>query len=373
MSHLIVEVCKVQELTKHPNADTLLIAKIKDWHCIVKDDGAIKNGDLVVYIPIDSIIPDELAEKYNLEYLKKGSRVRTVKLRGYISQGLVLPLDCLPEGNWKDGDNVAEVLGITKWEPPTPAWQQPINTGKRKRGSLNNPNPEFYKYTDIDNIKNFPGVFDEDDEVVITEKIHGTNFRVTYVKRYTKGLINKILSWFQSPYQFLVGSRNVQIGEGRECAFYGTDVYSKIAKKYSLYDIMKEHPGYELFGEIYGVDSDTGVKIQDLTYGKDQLDVVFFDLMIDGKYVTYDEFMNFCNEHNLPTVPLLFRGTFTHEVLESCTSGDSVLAKINGSKQIREGAVVKDPNETNHPRIGRKILKSISVDYLLRKDGTENH
>jgi len=373
MSKLIVEIVRMKSMEKIPTADTLLITQVKGWYCILKDDGTIKDGDLAVYIPIDSIVPNELADKYNLEYLKNGSRVRTVKLRGYISQGLVLPIDCLPDGDWKEGDDVAEVLGIKKWEPPSAAWQQPAAKGKRTRSMKNNPNPDFRKYTDIDNIKNYPGIFNEGDEVVVTEKIHGTNFRVAYIKRYTKGVWSKIISWLLGKYQFLVGSHNVQIGEGRECAFYGADVYSKIAKRYKLYDVMKENPGCELFGEIYGVDSDTGAKIQDLTYGKPELDVVFFDLIKDGQYVPFDEFMNFCNRYSLPTVPLLFRGILTQGIIEACTAGESVLANINGAKQIREGAVVKDPLETSHPRLGRKILKSISEDYLLRKDGTENH
>lgn len=112
MSSNIVEVVRINNLVKHPNADTLYVATIKGWPCIVKE-GQFSVGNLAVYIPIDSVIPDELADKYNLEYLKKGNRVRTIKLRGVISQGLLLTL---PEGvNWKEGRDVAKEMGVTKW------------------------------------------------------------------------------------------------------------------------------------------------------------------------------------------------------------------------------------------------------------------
>jgi RNA ligase (TIGR02306 family) len=88
VSELLVNVVKLESLVRHENADTLLIATIGGWYCIVKE-GEFQAGDLAVYIPIDSVLPDVLIEKYELSYLKNGGRVRTVKLRGFISQGLL--------------------------------------------------------------------------------------------------------------------------------------------------------------------------------------------------------------------------------------------------------------------------------------------
>lgn len=168
MSKLIVRVEKISKIYKHQNADKLSIVEMEgnDWNCIVSLD-QYKEGDLVVYCPPDSVIPNDIIEKYNLEFLKKNGRVGTIKLRKYISQGLVLNI---PEGkNWKAGKDVAKELSIIKYEPPKPKFQQ----FRGQRPTKKKMNPLFDKYTDIDNIKNYNKVFKDGDLVVITEKIHG--------------------------------------------------------------------------------------------------------------------------------------------------------------------------------------------------------
>ncbi len=358
MSSLIVEVVRVNTLTKHPNADTLWIAQIKGWNCIVKE-GQFKVGDLAIFIPIDAVLPEKMIEEYKLDYLKNGRRVKTVKLRGYISQGLLLPVP--PDKNWVEGQNVAEELGITKWEPPTPTYAYYSNF----KGSKRNPNPNFKKYTDIENINNYPEIFKPGELVVITEKIHGTNFRVGNVPIEENNWWARIKAWFGGRYEFVVGSRNVQLSScslwNKKKVWYSEDVYTKIAKRYKLDQILpKDHI---LFGEIYGKG------IQDLTYGLEDIDVVFFDLMVNGKYVDYYDFVSFCSRFNLPTVPLIYIGEYMPSLLTLYTCGNSLLCP----SQMREGAVIKPLKETIDPRIGRKILKSINPDYLLRKGATEYH
>ena len=120
MSSLIVDVSKINKIEKHPNADRLRIATVKGWQCIIGLDD-FKEGELIIFIPPDSVLPDELIDKYKLEFVRKGGRVKTVKLRKFISQGLCLPI---PEGkNWKEGKSVATELGITKYEPPKARYQ----------------------------------------------------------------------------------------------------------------------------------------------------------------------------------------------------------------------------------------------------------
>ena len=166
MSSLIVQVHKIKSIEKHPNADKLSIVEVGNgWHCIVGLD-QYKQGDLVVFCPPDSIIPPAIVDKYNLEYLKKSGRVSTTKLRGYISQGLILDL---PNKKLKEGDDVANLLGITKYEAPEPSY----SGNGSKQTSKKKINPNFHKYTEIENIKNFSDIFTKEDIVVITEKIHG--------------------------------------------------------------------------------------------------------------------------------------------------------------------------------------------------------
>lgn len=351
MSSLLVPVVKISQIEKHPNADTLSVANFEGmgWNCIIKN-GDFEVGDLAIYIPIDSVVPDSLIEEYNLSYLKNGGRITTVKLRGFASQGLLLNLK---GKDFKLGENVAEKLGVIKWQPPEPKFQQnsPGVPKNRKK------NPFFDKYTDIENIKNYATVFVPGDLVVVREKIHGSNWRAATLVRDVKTLWDKIKLFFKGKYEFVYGSHNVQLGV--DC--YGNDIYGKIAKKYNM---MKNIPqDYELFGEVYGKG------VQDLEYGMNDIDFVAFGLKHKGQYVTDAEMEKFCTERGIPVAPLVYRGEYYDGLLADFTDGKSLLCPT----QIREGIVITDQNETNDRKVGRKILKSVSVDYLMRKNGTEYH
>lgn len=368
MSSLIVEVCEITEVIPHPNADRLDIATVKGWNCIVQK-GSYKAGDLCVFFPPDSILPDNLIKDYELEFLKKGGRVGTLKLRGYISQGLILPTSCLKNaGLYKAGlvgTDVTKVLGVTKYEPPA----KPIQMqGKITSRKVQNPN--FTKYTDIENIQNFNTVFEDGDMVVITEKIHGSNIRFGWLPieiNWKNGNIFGILrSLFRKyilheKYEFVYGSHNVQLQFENEKNFYGTNIYAKVLRNYDLKHLPK---GYIFYGEVYGKG------VQELEYGQGGLELAIFDIKSpDGKYVDWFVLLEICDEYVLPTVPVIYGGRFDKEMLEEWTGSNSYIDK----GQIREGCVVKSLVETNHPRIGRMILKSINPEYLARKNRTEFH
>ena len=362
MSSLIVEVCKIDSIEKHPNADKLSIVSIKGWRCIVGLDN-YRVGQLVVFCPPDSIIPQNLIEKYNLEYLKKNGRIGTIKLRQYISQGLILDAD----PSWKEGDDVSGILGITKYEPPEPEYN--TSTPKSSKKKIN---PNFDKYTDIENVKHYQDVFVEGDLVVITEKIHGANSRfgnLEIVINPNTPFFDKVELWirkniFKQKFEFVYGSHNVQItNHSNRKSFYSKDVWGKMAEKYNMKNIIPE--GVIIYGEIYGDG------IQELTYGKEngEIDLIIFDVKKDDQYLGWPDFLEFCNARHLKTVPCLYAGIYQNGVLEKCTSGNSILY----GDHMREGAVIKSYDEDNDPRIGRKILKSISEEYLLTKNRTEFH
>lgn len=174
MSELKVEVVKVSQVIKHPNADRLDIVEIKGWLCVVAKD-TVKKDDKVIYIPIDSILPPELEAKIfgpDSKVKLSNSRVRTIKLRGAVSQGLVVTPELvgLNSNKLKIGDNVTKELGITKFEPKES--QNKLTSGLAA-GIKSGRNPNFHKYTDIENFKNYPDLFEVGEDVVITEKIHG--------------------------------------------------------------------------------------------------------------------------------------------------------------------------------------------------------
>lgn len=360
MSSLIVEVCKIKNVRKHPNADKLSLADVKGWQVIIGLN-QYKEDDLIIFCPPDAIIPSNIIDKYNLEYLKKNGRTSTVKLRGYISEGLVLDL---PEGKWKTGDDVSKILGITKYEPPASKY----SVKGSQQTSRKKINPAFHKYTKIENVKNYNNVFEVGDKVVISEKVHGSNFRaalleinigknIPFLDKVSMFIRKNILNHKN---EYVVGSHNVQITHhSNRKSFYDKDIWNEMYNKYNLKDILV--PGMIIYGEVFGKN------IQDLTYGIDGHQLIVFDIKFNDEYMNWDFVKNYCVVHGLPCVPELYRGKYYEEILDDFTSGQSILCP----DQIREGCVIKMLREEKHPRIGRKILKSINPEYLTRKDRTE--
>ena len=354
MSKLYIPVVKIKSLEDHPNADTLVIAKFTgvDWQSLLKI-GEFQVGDKVVFVPPDSIVPDWLIKAEKIEYLRSSKgRTRVVKLRGILSEGLVLPVRHLKFRRYEMGKDVSEILGITKWQPPQPKFSQP---GLPKQSKL------FSKYTNLDHFKNYPDIFEEGEEVIITEKIHGTNFRFGSVKRVNLSFLQRLAIKLKlmDGYYYTCGSRNVEIVPGSDTkVWYSKNHYAHWA---NLYRLKVHEPSIIFYGEIYGKG------IQDLTYGLESTNVRIFDIMQEGKYLDYIDMCVTCLTKNLIPVPLLYYGNYHDGVIQEYTSGQSSIAP----SQLREGCVIRPVKERTHPLVGRVILKSINPDYLLRKSGTE--
>lgn len=364
MSSNIVEICTVNAVAPHPNADRLELAYVKGWQCVVPK-GQYKEGDLCVYIPIDSVLPHNVEAIIFPEGSKvtlSKSRVKTIRLRGAISQGLMVSTELLSVANLPVGTDCSKFLGITKYEPPVSASPQRNLQQKSKKQC----NPHFKKYTSIENFKNFNEVFAEGDKVVITEKIHGTNFRAGYVPTKANTLWKKILKFFRvlPEYEFVYGSHNVQLQDNPRPVYYSTDVYTETVNKYDLKSMLLE--GEVIYGEVYG-----GTIQKGYHYGcdKDERKLVVFDLMVDGEYVEHARMESRCAFMKLPTVPVLFKGGFSASHAKLLSTGDSVLAP---TQKVREGIVIKPVEETTC-YMGRKILKLINDDYYLLKDTTDFH
>jgi len=168
MSSVVVQVTSISKVRPHPNADALDIAEVLGWQ-VVTGKGQHAEDDKVVYFPPDTVLPIDVSERFGVtKYLSKG-RIRAARLRGEPSFGLVVQPD---DSNWQMGENVADHYGATRYEPPL-----------RPSAGDSAPNhPLFWAYTDIENMRNFPTVFEPGEPVVITEKIHGTNCRVGVIE-----------------------------------------------------------------------------------------------------------------------------------------------------------------------------------------------
>ena len=377
MSECITKVEKIKTIEPHPNADRLELAKVRGWHCVVPK-GYYKPGDLCVYIPIDSVLPQALEEELfsNAKVKLHKGRIKTIKLRGAISQGLVANLDTIHMylGNrakhmkLEEGLDITEALGIKKYEPPAPKFQQfkGMKVGKKQV------NPHFGKYTDLQNIKNYDELFKPDDEVVVTEKIHGTNFRAGWVPYYADTFFKRVLKFLRlaPKYEFVYGSHNVQLQGSHQKIYYDTNVYYKTVKQYDLKNKIPK--GHVIYGEIYGDGIQKGYN-----YGlRQETRLVVFDAKTfngfdsgNGEYISYIDLKYQCYQMKLPMAPLIFEGQFKDVDLDAFYKGPSLLCSL---QKVKEGVVICSKTETP-TYMGRKKLKCINPEYLLGKNNTDFH
>lgn len=336
MSSLIVEVCRIDAVLPHPNAQRLELAHIKGWQCVVPK-GRYAPGGLVTYVPIDSVLPVELSDRLGItKYLSNG-RVRCARLRGEPSFGVIMDVE---DAAWPEGTDLREHYGITKYVPPL----------RPSAGDAAAPRPLFVPYTDVENLRNFPGVFADGEAVVVTEKVHGTNCRVGVVEG-----------------EAVAGSMEVRRKRPESDAALASNTYwfpTTLPPVCALLDeLAGSHRQVILFGEVYGS------KVQNLAYGKrDELGFVGFDVLADGRHLDAGEFQAACARHGVPTAPVVYRGPFSLDAIRSVSSGQTVLGD---GAHIREGVVVRPARERTDPKVGRVILKYLGDAYLLAKGITD--
>lgn len=356
----------------HSNAERLEVATVYGFQVIVQKD-KYKAGDRVIYIPIDSLLPQWLEDLLFPEGSKitlHHHRVRQIKIRKLASQGMVVdPQDIASKVNpeyLKLEQNLASILEVTKYEPP-----QRMNTGTRPGTPRNKPleNPRFHKYGGVDNIKWYPTFF-EGKEVVIQEKLHGSCCRASYAKTSPNTLWKKVLKFFGRlpAYEYCYGSNNVQLQErSTYTGFYGEDVYGAVLKKIDAFSKIPK--GFSVFGELIG----PGIQ-KNYEYGHKEHHFVLFDVKMelpDGSQEYLDPEMAeaFAKEHGFDFVPVLYRGVFNAELAKQLSMGPSV---YNPRQKVREGVVIKARAEYG-AHSSKKALKLISEDYLNDPNNTDFH
>lgn len=329
MSSLIVPVTAIEVLKPHPNADRLELAQILGWQLVVPK-GVHQVGEKVVYFPIDTILPLEVSERFNVtKYLSK-QRIRCARLRGEPSFGLAVP----PDQDWPLGENVAEYYGALKYEPPV----------RVTAGDAEVDHPLFVAYTEIENMRNFPAIFEPDESVILSEKIHGTQCRL--------GLIEG---------EMMAGSKQLRRKRPAEDRFENSIYwypFSLAPVRALLEKLAEKHRQVILFGEVYGS------KIQSFHYGlQGKIGFRAFDLLLDGRYMDWPDFLELCVQCSLETVPALATLPFDLEQIKQLSEGKTQLMEQDA--HIREGVVVRPLVERRDPRTGRVILKYVSDTYLF--------
>ena len=376
MSHYKVPLTTILGLQDHPNADRLSIATIYGFNVIVPK-GKYNIGSRVIYVPIDSIIPQNLEDHLFPPEAKiklNKHRVRQIRIRKIASQGMLISKEEIKavygfEPNEEEKD-YKDILSIAKYEPPAPKFQSSMGGPSKQRRNLEN--PLFHSYNGLNNIKWFPTLFKEEDIVVVQEKIHGTNARAArlpYVANTLWKRIKKFLG-LAPKFEFCYGSNRVQLQEKRgHTGYYGEDIYGQVFRSIDVESKLKE--GETVYGEIYG----DGIQ-KNYTYGckRGEHKFILFDVKVldyegNQRWLSPEEVKVFAKERGFDMVPEIYRGPFNMELVKELTKGDSILAP---SQKIREGIVVKALHNYCDDRGNKKALKVISEAYL-DKDNTDFH
>lgn len=265
----LASIQKILKLEDIPNSDMIEKATVLGWQLVVKK-GDFKEGDLVVYCEVDSLMPD----KPEFEFLKpRGMRIRTIRLRGQISQGICFPLSMLPANiNVEEDADCTDILGIIKYEPPMPACLAGIAKGKF---------PSFIPKTDETRVQVLQEVLDKykGEQCFITEKIDGSS-----------------ATFFFKDGTFGVCSRNLELLEDAENSLWKVASQMDVENKLSSVGYNIAIQG-ELIGE--GIQSNK-LKLKGQT-------IRFFNAFNIDKfeYLSFEPFINLMNTLELPTVPVI--------------------------------------------------------------------
>jgi RNA ligase (TIGR02306 family) len=335
MDRKLASIQKITEILPIEGADKIVCVKILGWQCVaLKTEFSV--NDLCVFFEIDSVLPiapwnDHLRKEPN-----KPLRIRTIRLKGTLSQGLALPLSILPQGEYEVGQDVTSLVGVEKYEPVVPA---------HLSGMVKGNFPSFLHKTDEVRLQSEPNVLVEASNkglvLIGTLKMDGTSFTA-----------------YRRDDEFGVCSRNLNLKETEDNAHW------KMARKLKLEEILRsEHRNLCIQGEM------VGPGIQSNRLGLKEVELYLFNLFdIDsGKYLSYNELNKFAAKHNLKVVPSVY--TLDFSISENHTTVGNLLNIANDLNYDNgtpaEGIVWRSACETYSEVLkGRISFKTISNRYL---------
>ncbi|MDP2365101.1 MAG: RNA ligase (ATP), partial [Ignavibacteria bacterium] len=304
--------------------------------------GLHKINDMVVYCEVDSVLP----ESPEFEFLRpRNFRIKTVKLRGQISQGIVFPLSILEGRKYNTdtrenstytfilGDDVTELLGITKYEPLMPACLSGLVKGNF---------PSFIPKTDEERIQNIPYILDtfRGHQFYLSEKLDGTSMTCYY-----------------NGHEFGVCSRNLDLKETEG------NIHWKVARQLELQRILGSYnDNLAIQGELIG----EGIQGNKYKLRGHEFRIFNIFNISTGKFAEYEEILQFIQNNKLQSVPMLGSNFILNHNI------DELLSMADGSSMInmgtlREGLVVRAIPEAYHIPLGRVSFKVISNKYLLKQ------
>lgn len=336
----LASIRKIDDIRPIEGADAIECAVVGGWTVVIKK-GEYKPGDLAVYLEIDSWVPAELApflskgkDPREFEGVK-GERLRTIRLRGQLSQGLLLPLTSAGEFALAEGDDVTDRLNIKKWEKAVPA-----QLAGQVRGNF----PSLVPKTDQERcqnlVKEINAAIETDLRFEVTEKLEGSSCTM----------------YLDLEGEFHVCSRNLDLKRDENNSFWQVAIKYDVEAKMRAANLL----GVALQGEL------VGPGVQGNIYKLNTLRYFVFDVysVRDGAYMNPRDRRDVVAQLNLDHAPVLAAqaglrdtlGITNIQQLLEFADGKSVLGDIDGP--LREGVVFKQVD-------GGMSFKAISNAYLL--------
>lgn len=342
----------ISELNPIEGADRIECATVLGWKVVV-GKGEFNVGDKVVYLEIDSVVPD----KPEFAVLKsRGFRVKTCRLRKQISQGICFSTSILPPESPADiGKDVTEQLGVIKYEPYVPA---------QLVGKIKGAFPSWLHKTDEIRIQSVPKVLERhrDKKFWVTEKMDGTSMTV-------------YLNAMEHGGEFGVCSRNLDLKEEGETAYW------KYARESRLEETMRAISArgdlgllnFALQGELIGPG------IQGNRYGLDEVEFRVFNVydVMKGAYVDLNViqrtpetsfFYEFLEEWGLMQVPIVATGYTLPSTVDALVEYSKAKSVLN-PMIWREGVVVRSQQEAYDEELHRLSFKVLNPEYLIKFEG----
>ena len=332
----LASIQKIKSLEAIEGADAIEKATVLGWQLVVKKN-EFSIGDLCIYCEIDSLLP----EKPEFEFLRpRKMQIRTVRLRGQISQGICFPLSFLPPGfDIAEDADCTEALGITKYEPPVPAHLSGIAKGKF---------PSFIPKTDETRVQVLQRLLDkyQGETCYVTEKLDGSS-----------------ATFYINNNEFGVCSRNLELLEDNENTFW------KVARDFDIENKLRMLKGnFAIQGEL------VGEFVQDNRLKLRGHKVFFFNLFdIDRfEYVPYEKFIQILATLDLQVVPILFTDYKLPNNIDSIVALATRKSAINPDIWA-EGIVIRPLVEkidlilsNENFNNGRLTFKAINPEFLLK-------
>lgn len=329
---------KIVDIQPIEGADKIVCATVLGWKCVTQKSNDFKPGDYVCYFEIDSLIPNEPWSSFLFKDKRAHHKLKTIRLRGQVSQGLILPISgVLPEGAYCEGDDVSAILKVEKWEPEIPA---------QLSGICKSNFPSWIPKTDETRIQAWPWILQDllkSKNLLCTEKLDGSSMTV-----------------YLRDGEFGVCSRNMDLLESEGNSFW------IVARKLNLETKLRA------IGRNLAVQGElVGPGVQKNKYKLAELAFYTFNIFDIDKHdhLEESERVELCTIHNIPTVPergLLSVGDGTTvDFLVQMVSTDH--SSLNSAVPV-EGFVFRPVPKIPHSKYGRISFKVINPEFLLKYD-----